>query len=109
MWYKRHYLVPLHGVSTAVLPLLKFQPSYNKNILISTGHSVREIFDDGSRAEWTCVAGTLKNISNAVDINLHSKEAYISDCDLMIPSIIFLYSWGSADVSRIKYILYMEN
>jgi hypothetical protein len=28
MWYKRHYLVPLHGVSTAVLPLLKFQPSY---------------------------------------------------------------------------------
>jgi hypothetical protein len=26
MWYKRHYLVPLHGVSTAVLPLLKFQP-----------------------------------------------------------------------------------
>jgi hypothetical protein len=30
MWYKRHYLVPLHGVSTAVLPLLKFQPSYIK-------------------------------------------------------------------------------
>jgi hypothetical protein len=29
MWSKRHYLVPLHGVSTAVLPLLKFQPSYN--------------------------------------------------------------------------------
>ena len=28
MWYKRHYLVPLHGVSTAVLPLLKFQPTY---------------------------------------------------------------------------------
>jgi len=29
VWYKRHYLVPLHGVfSTAVLPLLKFQPSY---------------------------------------------------------------------------------
>jgi hypothetical protein len=30
VWYKRHYLVPLHGVSTAVLPLLKFQPSYIK-------------------------------------------------------------------------------
>jgi len=29
VWYKRHYLVPLHGVSTAVLPLLKFQPSYD--------------------------------------------------------------------------------
>ena len=28
MWYKRHYLIPLHGVSTAVLRLLKFQPSY---------------------------------------------------------------------------------
>ena len=28
VWYKQHYLVPLHGVSTAVLPLLKFQPSY---------------------------------------------------------------------------------
>jgi hypothetical protein len=26
--YKRHYLVPLHGVSTAVLSLLKFQSSY---------------------------------------------------------------------------------
>ena len=27
VWYKRHYLVPLHGVSTAALPQLKFQPS----------------------------------------------------------------------------------
>jgi hypothetical protein len=40
MWYKRHYLVPLHGVSTAVLPLLKFQPSYITGLLTIVRHKV---------------------------------------------------------------------
>jgi hypothetical protein len=34
VWYKQHYLVPFHGISIAVLPLLKFQPLYNAKSLL---------------------------------------------------------------------------
>jgi hypothetical protein len=70
---------------------------------------VPELSHDESGAAWTCVPGTLRNISKAADIRLQIMNAYISDCGLMVPSVICLYSWGSADVSSgIKYLLYEE-
>jgi hypothetical protein len=70
VWYKRHYLVPLHGVSTAVLPLLKFQPSYLEKQWLFLRNELRPIFRQITREE----------MRSAIDYRLLSAFSALRIC-----------------------------